>query len=73
VGDNTDTLFWDIVNQEDWPEDFIDNTLPFLAEGVTNQLPITNVLFPTPVPGVFISYSVSYEVIQPDEGEEYHG
>ena len=60
--------FYDIINQEDWNliEDNIDPTIQTEYISQTD-VPLGNMFLPTPIPGVWISLSLGFEIENPEE------
>ena len=67
---NTDSQFYDIINQEDWSEEVyedMNNVDTFLMEDV----PFGNIFLPTPFPGVYLNFIFGYTIQPPMEDEDY--
>tara|TARA_B100000965_G_scaffold391565_1_gene399752 strand:+ start:3237 stop:3449 length:213 start_codon:yes stop_codon:yes gene_type:complete len=59
--------FYDIINQENWDEtDF--NFDPTIRTEIISQqeVPLGNVMLPTPIPGIWISLDIGFNI----EGQE---
>tara|TARA_B100001778_G_C18596254_1_gene634864 strand:+ start:448 stop:660 length:213 start_codon:yes stop_codon:yes gene_type:complete len=59
--------FYDIINQENWDEtDF--NFDPTIRTDIISQqeVPLGNVMLPTPIPGIWISLDIGFNI----EGQE---
>ena len=59
--------FYDIINQENWDEtDF--NFDPTIRREIISQqeVPLGNVMLPTPIPGIWISLDIGFNI----EGQE---
>ena len=59
--------FYDIINQENWDEtDF--NFDPTIRTEIISQqeVPLGNVMLPTPIPGIWISVDIGFNI----EGQE---
>ena len=64
---NINKEFFDIINQEDWSEDVFTG----LEEDVTffpnTNLPIGDIVFPTPIPGIWINLNLGFEIERPED------
>jgi len=60
--------FFDMINQEDWGEPDYEQDDPTIYRDLIAQcdVPIGNMIFPTPIPGVWISISMGFEIEGPD-------
>lgn len=63
------TRFWDIINQEDWDESL--NDIPIRDDEYSGDVHIASMLLPTPMPGVWINFTLGFEVHKPGEDELY--
>ena len=54
--------FYDIINQEDWDIDLEEEVEPFSA-----NLPIGDIVFPTPIPGIWINLNLGFEIERPED------
>jgi len=65
-------LFYDIINQEDW-DDVVPNNDPVIYRDFISQqdVPLGNMILPTPIPGVWISISLGFEIENPGDYEKW--
>jgi len=63
--------FFDIINQEDWDDVPIDDNDPTIQREYISQydVPLGNMILPTPIPGVWISINLGFEVENPGDFE----
>jgi|TARA_B100000900_G_scaffold395911_1_gene394733 hypothetical protein len=55
--------FFDIINQEDWDESEINDETPIYRElTAQGDVPLAMTILPTPIPGVWISISLGFEI-----------
>ena len=60
--------FYDIINQENWDEtDF--NFDPTIRTEIISQqeVPLGNVMLPTPIPGIWINLNLGFEIERPED------
>ena len=60
--------FYDIINQEDW-NITLEDVDPVIQRDLISQadVPLGNMFLPTPIPGVWISLSLGFEIENPEE------
>ena len=63
--------FFDIINQEDWGDVSVDDNDPTIQREYISQydVPLGNMILPTPIPGVWISINLGFEVENPGDFE----
>jgi len=63
--------FFDIINQEDWDDVPVDDNDPIIQREYISQydVPLGNMILPTPIPGVWISINLGFEVENPGDFE----
>ena len=66
---SNDTKFWDIINSEDWDEN-INDDFPKRGKFDVGDVPFANMLLPTPIPGVWINFSMGFDLHSPDDDDE---
>ena len=60
---NINKEFFDIINQEDWDLDITEEEIqPF--DGI---LPLGDIVFPTPIPGIWINLNLGFEIERPED------
>ena len=59
---NINKEFFDIINQEDWDIDLEEDVESFSA-----NLPIGDIVFPTPIPGIWINLNLGFEIERPED------
>lgn len=60
---NINKEFFDIINQEDWDIDITEEEIqPF--DGI---LPLGDIVFPTPIPGIWINLNLGFEIERPED------
>jgi len=66
--ENINAKFFDIINQEDWDEPQVDDDPVIYRELIAQgDIPLGNMILPTPIPGVWISISLGFEIEGPDD------
>ena len=60
--------FFDIINQEDWGEVDYDDPIIYRDLMSLGDIPIGNMIVPTPIPGVWINISLGFELEGPEDG-----
>ena len=60
--------FYDIINQEDW-NITLEDVDPVIQRDFISQadVPLGNMFLPTPIPGVWISLAIGFEIENPEE------
>ena len=59
--------FYDIINQENWDETDLNFDPTIRTEIISQQeVPLGNVMLPTPIPGIWISLDIGFNI----EGQE---
>ncbi len=53
--------FYDIINSEDWNLNY-DARLPNIDEVKITEVPLGNILMPTPLPGIWLHLNMGFEV-----------
>jgi hypothetical protein len=59
--------FFDIINQEDWGKVEYDEPIIYRDILSLGDVPIGNMIVPTPIPGVWINISLGFELEGPED------
>ena len=61
--------FFDMINQEDWDDLELEDD-PVIYRDLFSQsdIPLGNMILPTPIPGVWISINLGFEIEGPANG-----
>ena len=65
---NTDSQFYDMINQEDWSEEVYED-MNNIDTFLIGDVPVGNILLPTPFPGLYLNFIIGFN-IQPPMGDE---